>query len=146
MQVVQFGEVYQHAYNNVGRINQTIISYVCISVPRPGRGRKTFMKCEDRYGYGGMTAKEEQTSFRDLRGTTCLIQGYKHFLPWLEHFLPDFTRALQWQNHSQLQDKHGLIRSFYARFQRRWEGMEMGLGGHRRYSVSGPFSFLRLRT
>lgn len=95
MQVVQFGEVYQHAYKNVGRIKQTIILYVCISMPRPERGRKTFMKCENRYGYGGMTAKEEQTPFRDLRGTTGLIQGYKPFLPWLEHFLPGFTRAPQ---------------------------------------------------
>lgn len=42
------------------------------------------MKSEDRYGYGGMAAKEEQTPFRDLRGTAGLIQSYKHFLPWLK--------------------------------------------------------------
>lgn len=62
-------------------------------MPRPERGRKTFRNCEDRYGYSRTAAKEEQTPFRDLRGTTGLIQSYKHFLPWLKPICQGSTRT-----------------------------------------------------
>jgi len=52
------------------------------------------MKHEDREGPEETTSKEEQTPFRDLRGTTGIMKSYKHFL----HPLPClnlFTSALR---------------------------------------------------
>lgn len=39
------------------------------------------MKHEDREGPEETTSKEEQTPFRDLRGTTGIMKSYKHFPP-----------------------------------------------------------------